>query len=432
MTQISTEADVGSRVSTEEHARARGRFIVMAALHALASLRLTVALLAMSMVLILAGTLAQMHDGVWTVVHEYFRSTHTWIRLRLFVPDSWGVSDRVAILFPGGLTIGVLLFVNLVAAHAVRFKLSAKRVGIIVTHLGVILLLAGEFVTGAFADEGNMSIDEGKSSNFVEDIRTAELAVIDKTDPTSDIVIAIPMAQLHEGATIRHPMLGFEIHVDSWMANSTLAAVTGGMDGDPRLSMGPTADMGIGRNVRARGVARATGVDGSTVDVPSAYVTLMDGDRRLGTMMVSVHLEPEQSFGVGGKSYAMALRFKRTYKPYTLELIDFKHDLYVGTNRPKNFSSLVRLIDPEHHVNREVMIRMNEPLRYRGDTLYQASFKSDNSGTVLQVVRNPGWLLPYVSCGLVVSGMLFHFGYRSWSKRRGGAVRRGDGMEGTR
>lgn len=148
-------------------------------------------------------------------------------------------------------------------------------------------------------------------------------------------------------------------------------------------------------------------------------------------MMVSVHLEPEQSFGVG-KSYAMALRFKRTYKPYTLELIDFKHDLYVGTNRPKNFSSLVRLIDPEHHVNREVMIRMNEPLRYRGDTLYQASFKSDNSGTVLQVVRNPGWLLPYVSCGLVVSGMLFHFGYRSWSKRRGGAVRRGDGMEGTR
>lgn len=98
-----------------------------------------------------------------------------------------------------GLTIRVLLFVNLVAAHAVRFKLSAKRVGIIVTHLGVILLLAGEFVTGAFADEGNMSIDEGKSSNFVEDIRTAELAVIDKTDPTSDIVIAIPMAQLHEG-----------------------------------------------------------------------------------------------------------------------------------------------------------------------------------------------------------------------------------------
>jgi hypothetical protein len=25
-------------------------------------------------------------------------------------------------------------------------------------------------------------------------------------------------------------------------------------------------------------------------------------------------------------------------------------------------------------------------------------------------VRNPGWLLPYVSCGIVGLGMLLHFG----------------------
>ena len=41
----------------------------------------------------------------------------------------------------------------------------------------------------------------------------------------------------------------------------------------------------------------------------------------------------------------LQLRFTRTYKPYRIELIDFKHERYVGTNTPKNFSSLVRLVD---------------------------------------------------------------------------------------
>ena len=30
--------------------------------------------------------------------------------------------------------------------------------------------------------------------------------------------------------------------------------------------------------------------------------------------------------------------------------------------------------------------------------------------TILQVVRNPGWLIPYISCALVAIGMLVHFG----------------------
>ncbi|MFQ5601231.1 MAG: ResB protein required for cytochrome C biosynthesis, partial [Candidatus Krumholzibacteriia bacterium] len=52
----------------------------------------------------------------------------------------------------------------------------------------------------------------------------------------------------------------------------------------------------------------------------------------------------------------------------------------------------------------------NNPLRYNGETLYQASFKQGDMGTVLQVVRNPGWLLPYIACTLGGLGMLVHFG----------------------
>ena len=70
----------------------------------------------------------------------------------------------------------------------------------------------------------------------------------------------------------------------------------------------------------------------------------------------------------------------------------------------------MRLTDPDRGVDREVVISMNNPLRYRGETFFQADVLPGDTGTVLQVVENPGWLLPYLSCGLVGVGMMLHFG----------------------
>jgi ABC-type transport system involved in cytochrome c biogenesis permease subunit len=54
---------------------------------------------------------------------------------------------------------------------------------------------------------------------------------------------------------------------------------------------------------------------------------------------------------------------------------------------------------------------MNNPLRYAGDTLYQADWdRATERGTVLQVVTNSGWMIPYVACMIVAAGMLVHFG----------------------
>jgi hypothetical protein len=92
-----------------------------------------------------------------------------------------------------------------------------------------------------------------------------------------------------------------------------------------------------------------------------------------------------------------------------VHLIDFRHDKYLGTDTPKNYSSLVRLIDPERDVDREVKIWMNNPLRYRGETFYQSSFIGETV-TILQVVRNASWMAPYLSCMIVATGLLVHFG----------------------
>jgi hypothetical protein len=84
--------------------------------------------------------------------------------------------------------------------------------------------------------------------------------------------------------------------------------------------------------------------------------------------------------------------------------------VYIGTDTAKNFASTVVLTDPSRKENREVKISMNDPLRHAGETFYQTEFLPGDKGTVLQVVKNPGWLMPYISCGLVAAGMLIHFG----------------------
>ncbi len=371
----------------------------------LASLRLTVTLMAMSMFLIFAGTLAQVNDSTWSVVERYFRSLWVWIDPGLFVPGGAGDASW-AIPFPGGFLLAGLLIVNLIAAHAVRFKLTRRRFGIVLLHGGLIVLLLGEFVTGLYATEGNMTIVEGGSANYVEDIRTAELAVIDRSPADRDRVVAIPHALLKRpGQTIRDPRLPFDVTIERWMPNSRLF---GPAMAPPDAR--PEATRGLGTRIAVMGIPRVSGVDGQTVDVPSAIVSLSRDGESLGRWLVSAHLEPTQTVTVGDRSFDIALRFKRTYKPYTMHLIDFRHDKFVGTDKPRNFSSLVRLVDPSQNEDRRVLIYMNNPLRYNGETFYQSAFLPDDSGTVLQVVNNPGWLLPYVACGMVATGLVLQFG----------------------
>jgi hypothetical protein len=105
----------------------------------------------------------------------------------------------------------------------------------------------------------------------------------------------------------------------------------------------------------------------------------------------------------------MAMRPRRQYLPYSITLKQFRHDVYPGTDIPKNFSSLVRLYNPSRGEERDVLIYMNQPLRYEGKAFYQASFGKGDTLSVLQVVENPGWLLPYASCVLVTAGLLVHF-----------------------
>lgn len=369
-------------------------FPLKSPLRILSSLRLTVICLGLGMLIVFLGTLAQVHLGIHAVQERYFQS------LVIFWSPP-GAGWKIPIL-PGGYLLGAVLLVNLIAAHSVRFQFTKKKIGIILLHLGVILLLIGQLLTGLFARETHMRIDEGQTAGFSEAPREVELAVIDKTDPNFDQVVSIPEAVLARGGTIQHPTLPFAIKIRQFMGNTQLAMRTQAPQAPPSM-----ATAGFGPKIVAVEAPRT--VKDNERDLSSAFVEISEVKGSLGTWLVSNALPEAQALTVNGRTYELAMRQRRFYKQFALTLLDFAHDRYAGTDIPKNFSSRVRLVDLDRNENREVLISMNDPLRHRGFTFYQSGFDNNDKTTILQVVKNPAMLLPYIACGLVGAGLLVQF-----------------------
>jgi hypothetical protein len=357
------------------------------------SLRLTVVLLALGLILVFWGTIAQVNLGLYKAQNDFFRSFFIY-----WTPLGYGL--RLPI-FPGGYLIGALLLVNLFAAHFRYYQPGKKQYGIVLIHVGVMLLLVGQLLTDVFSTESMMHLRNGETKNYSEASSHYELTVVDATEAATDKVIAIPGQRLVERQDINHPEMPFTIRVKTFYSNSSLSEKSA-----PGYAEVQTT-AGFGSNIWWKSLPHETETDRR--DIPSGIVELLTPQGSLGSYLVSAFLTGSQELTHNGRQYQLSLRPVRVYKPFSLHLVEFKHDKYPGTDIPKNFSSRVRLQRSDTGEDREVLIYMNNPLRYAGETYYQASFDTDNQGTVLQVVHNPSWLTPYFSCVLVGIGLLLQF-----------------------
>ncbi len=292
-----------------------------------------------------------------------------------------------------------------------------KKAGIVLLHAGVGLMMYYELHVALTAIETQMNIEEGETTNFVQDIRTIELAVIDRSNPDKEAVVTIPRSLLLSaapsskgvaGKPIDVPELPFQIEVAQFLPNSHLRKVAAS-DTNP-------ATAGVGTEWLAEPKRKGAGVDtDSKVDVAAIYVTLTarEGRRPLGTYLVSMWTSGyPDTVRVGDRDFDLTLRPKRYYKDYRFTLKDVRKEDYLGTRTPRNYASTVHIVDKTRNVDEEKTIWMNNPLRFANETFYQSSYHRDESGvesTVLSVVANSGWMMPYVSCALVAIGMLAHF-----------------------
>jgi hypothetical protein len=452
------------------------------------SLKLTVTLLVLSMVLIFAGTLAQVDKGIWTVMDQYFRCWVAWIEVSVFFPSSVSV-PAVVLPFPGGFLLGSLLSLNLVAVHSSTFKVLVKgyrlwvgygllllgllitvgvvlgwgtasvaatendafwrvffrlgrgtlagavlfaacwvlykqRAGMVLLHAGILLLLVGEFFTALFAVEATMTIREGETATFFDRSQQFELALTDTSDADVDRVTTIPQSLLKPGEVVSVAALPFDVVVHARMTNSNRPVPLDSVLEGVRTAYPTYA--GYGERLY---VARSREVSGATGErnAPAVDVELLDRNSgaSLGRYILSIWFYPNfvnqiwdmpTTVRYEGREYELYFRNRRepalseSGSPYAVTLLDFVHERYEGTQTPKDFSSEIRLVNRGDGVDRELRIWMNNPLRYAKRTFYQSGYLPEDEGTVLQVVRNDSWMIPYLSCMIVFIGMAAQFG----------------------
>jgi len=355
-------------------------------LERLASVELTLFCLALAMVLVVFGTLAQVRMGTFAAQKMFFN--------RWWIPETFG--DWRIPVFPGGLTVGALWTLNLIAAFIARFKYRRKDAGILISHFGLILLLIGQFVAQRRGRESLMPLQIGQTLNYSEAARDMELALIDTSDPRWDEVTSIPDARFSRPGEITLPGKPFSLVIRKFDRNAQLA-----------MGSNSLATEGIGPRISVQELPPVTSDDQD--NILTAWVDVREAGRSLGVWLVSSGLGAPQSFEAGGRSYRIAFRPRRYYYPFSLTLKDFRHDIYPGTDIAKNFSSRVHLFEAQTGESRDALIYMNHPLRYHGNTFYQASFGQGDKLSVLQVVKNPAWVAPYLSCFLVILGLVIQF-----------------------
>jgi len=395
------------------------------------SLRLTVTLLSFAILLVFIGTLAQVDEGLYNAQARYFRQ---WI---IFGLDLFG--RKIPLPLPGGYLIGTLLLLNLLAAHIYRFQLSVKKIGIQITHAGVILLLVGQLVTDMMARETQMHFVVGETKSYAESPRNCELVFTSDDSANSEQVVSIPDKLLVRGGEMKIDNLPFTIRVKSYWKNSEPQFRAPMMQNGP-----PLTTNGVAENFDFHPAAEAKTMDDK--NVPTALIEIIGANGSLGDWIVSDWTsddamiealqqsyaqqlgadmtkkiigdltQPQFVFANGGK-FTFALRPEQTHFPFSLTLLKATHTIYVGTDIPKDFRSRVQLQNSQSGENREVEISMNHPLRYAGLTFYQYQMDAGEAAreagrapsSVLQVVRNPAWLTPYLGCALVAIGLVTQF-----------------------
>lgn len=335
------------------------------------------------MLLVIAGTLAQPYIGLYDSQRIFFSSTILWL--------SW-------VPLPGGRLVIAALAVSLLAKLVLASPWQREKIGIFIAHLGVFLLLAGGLLTAGFSQEGYVALAKDAAANQFFDYHRRELTVEKNNVP----VLTLPLEALHAQQIIRSPALPFTLHIIQTCRNCTMNmrphgdSTTRGLA--QKVTLAPIANEMEDEQNLAGAELEITGLNPKT---DGLYLAFEAAQKPL----TLPHGKDEFRLRLGRKPHAL---------PFTLTLIDFAKQHHPGTLTPRSYRSTVMIEDGP--LQQRATITMNNPLRYKGYTVYQSSFNEGENPTVsFAVVKNTGRVFPYVASITLCIGLLFHLWMRRYA-----------------
>ena len=350
----------------------------------LVSLRTVVACLAILLVLVFWGTLYQVNHGLWAAQERFF---YSWF----FLAFGW-------LPLPGGQTVLALLFVNLTVSMVAHFQLGWRTLGLVMVHVGLMLMLAGGWITRQFGEESFLSLAEGEGSNLSSSYRDWEVSFWRSEESTRE-VMGVDADGLAPGRSIAIEGMGLDLKTEQYLPNCR-AFLSGGETNAAARANGS----GVHRLE-----ARPRDKD-PQADTPGLLATVTDSAAAsFPVLLYGGETQPTRIETAGGAVY-LSLRRKRCWLPVFVQLKDFRKEFHPNTRTPKSFASLIEVRVQD--MVRDVIVEMNEPFRFQGYTFYQASYADLENGaevSTFAVTFNVARLIPYVATGVTVVGLGLHF-----------------------
>lgn len=335
------------------------------------------------MVLLATGTVAQKEMGLFHAQRTFFSSWVLWLG---------------PFPLPGTYTALAFITACLLSKFLLFSPWRIRQAGIVLTHLGVLVLLLGGMVTALTQKEGFIAIREGESAAAVSDYHARVL----KVRKNGEDFIAAPFETLGEGAKIEGLPFGLSVRRTCGNCRVVPAREEGGK--------------GFAENIALRDAppereaeANLSGVDFAVKGAP---------DDQDGHYIVMEDIPHTPEITAGEDSYQISIGRAQRALPFAIKLNDFRRDMHPGTNMAKGFASDVVVRDGG--AEWPYTISMNEPMRYKGYTFYQSSFsiRPDGEYTILSAVENKGRIFPYLASAIVFAGLLLHIVLRLLGRGR--------------
>jgi len=430
----------------------------------LGSFGLCITILGLLLILTLFGTLEQQFASIYDVQKKYFESlvlTHVQL----------SASGPIPMLLPGGYALLSLLAVNLVVGGIVRLRKSGatlalgaatvalmfavlsqtdrvglmvfslagaamlsvvttvvwpqkdwSRLGVLVTHGGILVMLAAGLVESQFSTKGTLALSERDLGQHYRRSGDEFEAYFQW-----DVIVAEHLEEGEEDGAVQERVLPFE-RFEDLDPGQAVRFEEAALPFDVRLS-------GFHRNCVVLEEPRG-GVDGLALrglppqpekaeqNAPGMLVTLVEKGPGGKSHRALLHAHQDYPWRVAltvdGKErvYDVDLRRRRWAVPFTLQLDQFTAAYHPGTSRPKEYSSQVTKL--EEGSSQPLLISMNQPLRHKGFTFFQSSFDTPQERmtadgrtivtpwvSVFAVVHNPADTWPQTACGIIFAGLLF-------------------------
>lgn len=389
----------------------------------LSSFALATVTLVLLLLLTFLGTLEQAEYGLVASSERYFESVFVdridvgacWRALAL--DQYWNIGNLVlpVNILPGGYTLLAVLFVNMLLGGLIRIRKSPRTAGVVISHFGILFMIAAGAVSYHFANEGILNLAEGQTNDEYKSFHN-RVVEIEKVKPAKEPRTALVIDERYfnnlgnandhgKARTFTHESLPFDLVLTNWKEHAEPKRATSMTQGDAvdgyylqglsrldpnthqvmaneQLSQGCIAIV----KDKASGQELARGILWEFTAAP--WTVTVNGDKFL--------------INITRRSYSM---------PFAIRLDKTEQEKHPGTERARRFTSWVTKIENGREEKR--VITMNEPVRSEGIALFQSNFDDGSGGagkrSGFQVVDNPSDHWPLISCLIVSFGLLLHF-----------------------